>query len=177
MEAESWTCSHFSAKHAVAVQGKYEHAISLSERSGFIKDAAVANELLALYYQSIGEKGMFQDYMSRAYELFANWGAKLKTDLLKSTYGDIIDTHDYGDDAVDTVNPSRVMMTGMATKLTSTVNRGGEDFDDMQQFSNMVAMPIPQSRVGACYGATGYDGDHDFSSVGLDSIGGGRKVS
>ena len=67
-----------------AVRQAYDKAISMSARTGFIPDAALANELAGEYMLRLATPDEYwaRHYLSAAYGLYRTWGAIRKADHL-----------------------------------------------------------------------------------------------
>ena len=62
---------------------KYEQAILLAGRRGLTQLQALANERLAIYMEEIGDIGESLYRFEQAVKLYAEWGAKAKTEMLQ----------------------------------------------------------------------------------------------
>ncbi|NEO85809.1 MAG: AAA family ATPase [Spirulina sp. SIO3F2] len=68
----------------------YDRAIVGAKENQFIQDEALANELAAKFYVAWGKEKIASIYMQEAYYCYARWGAKAKTDHLKSHYPELL---------------------------------------------------------------------------------------
>ncbi|MBC7083373.1 MAG: AAA family ATPase [Firmicutes bacterium] len=64
----------------------YDQAIRSARTYGFIQNAAIASECAARFYFSRGLTDLAQKYIRDAYEGYRTWGARMKTDQLRSQY-------------------------------------------------------------------------------------------
>lgn len=64
----------------------YDTAISTASRSGFIHDAALANERAGAWSLSQDDEFWASSYLSRAHELYLEWGASAKVDQFSRKY-------------------------------------------------------------------------------------------
>lgn len=67
----------------------YDEAITLARKNGYIHEEALANELAAKYYLTIGYDRIAMVYMKEACYLYAIWGANAKVDHLNETYPEL----------------------------------------------------------------------------------------
>jgi tetratricopeptide (TPR) repeat protein len=63
----------------------YAAAVASAENSGFLHDAALANERAALYFAEAGNLAAAQDHARSALSTYANWGAIAKCMQLRET--------------------------------------------------------------------------------------------
>lgn len=68
----------------------FEKAISSASRSGFMQDAALANELCGLFFESCNDQVWARWYLSRAAETYRDWGASTKVAQLLESKGEMI---------------------------------------------------------------------------------------
>ncbi len=68
----------------------YDNAIKSARENEFIQHQALANELAAKFYLEWGKAKVAAAYMQEAYYCYARWGAKAKTDLLETTYPQLL---------------------------------------------------------------------------------------
>jgi hypothetical protein len=68
----------------------FEKAISVASRSGFMQDAALANELCGLFFESCNDQVWARWYLSRAAETYRDWGASTKVAQMLESKGDMI---------------------------------------------------------------------------------------
>lgn len=64
----------------------FRKATTTAGRSGFSQDEALANELAAAHFLANGNFQKASDYLSRAYELYGDWGARGKVKQLEAKY-------------------------------------------------------------------------------------------
>jgi predicted ATPase/signal transduction histidine kinase len=64
----------------------YDQAIAGAKENGYIQEEALANELAAKFYLSLGRKKVAQAYMIEAYYCYSHWGAKAKVKDLEQRY-------------------------------------------------------------------------------------------
>ncbi|MGF1536221.1 MAG: AAA family ATPase [Elainellaceae cyanobacterium] len=69
----------------VAIE-RYDEAIAGAKENGFIQDEALANERAAQFYLNWGKPKLATGYIQAAYQGYARWGAKAKTDDLEKRY-------------------------------------------------------------------------------------------
>ena len=77
--------SRVAGEHLQAVQ-LYEEAISGARRNRFVHDAALANELYAMFWMEQGNERLAGEYMRSARSLYSSWGATAKVSQLQRLY-------------------------------------------------------------------------------------------
>jgi signal transduction histidine kinase len=73
----------------VAAMELYDRAISKAKEQGYIQDEALANELAAEFYFSLGRDKVAQTYLIEAYYTYIRWGATAKVKDLESSYPEV----------------------------------------------------------------------------------------
>ena len=68
------------------VKKAFDKAIATAGKAGFTQDAALANELAAEYFLKIKDDYWPNQYLSRACELYNEWGAAAKVEQIKKVY-------------------------------------------------------------------------------------------
>lgn len=68
----------------------YDLAIQGAGSNGYIQEVALANELAAKFYMSLGKKKIAKVYMSEAHYYYTQWGANAKVNDLEKRYSDLI---------------------------------------------------------------------------------------
>lgn len=68
----------------------YDRAIQHSSEQGYIQEEALANELAAEYYLSLGREKVAKTYMTDAYYGYIRWGANAKVADLEERYPQLI---------------------------------------------------------------------------------------
>ena len=68
----------------------YDHAIENAAAQGYIQEEALANELAAEYYLSLGREKVAKTYMTDAYYGYIHWGANAKVADLEERYPQLI---------------------------------------------------------------------------------------
>ena len=68
----------------------YDKAVLLAKQNGYIHEEALANELAAKYYLTIGFDRIARAYMKEACYLYTIWGAMGKVDHLNETYPELL---------------------------------------------------------------------------------------
>lgn len=68
------------------VRKAYDTAISSSARSGYVHNAAIANEKAALFFEQQGDSFWFEHYMEKAHEKYTQWNAWGKVRQLEMRY-------------------------------------------------------------------------------------------
>jgi serine/threonine protein kinase len=67
-----------------AIENAYAVALAAADASGFLHDAALANERAALYFASTGNADAAQEHALQALSAYANWGALAKCAHIRS---------------------------------------------------------------------------------------------
>ena len=78
-------------KNIEKVKEWFDKGIAAAGRAGFTQDAAIGNELAGEYCLSMGDVFWASHYFTRSYELYSEWGLKIKVDYLKDVRGEYID--------------------------------------------------------------------------------------
>lgn len=68
----------------------YDRAIAAAQAHQFIQDEALANERAAQFYLSWGKPKIAAGYLQDAYNGYARWGARAKTEALERDYPDLL---------------------------------------------------------------------------------------
>ena len=74
----------------VEAMGYYDKAIATAKKHGYINEEALANELAAKFYLSLGKEKIGQVYLIEAYYGYARWGAKAKVEELLQRYPQLL---------------------------------------------------------------------------------------
>lgn len=82
MEAE---LHRIEGRNLEAMQA-YDIAINAAQRSGFLRDEAMACERAARLLQKLGRSIASEGYLRGAYKMYERWGARRKTSMLKSEF-------------------------------------------------------------------------------------------
>lgn len=83
-------CAAAYKKGDFSVKELYDKAIKSAVQSGFIQDAALAYELAGEYFLLYNSKFWAQHYITRAFELYSEWGATAKVDHIRKLRGKYI---------------------------------------------------------------------------------------
>lgn len=65
------------------IKSKFEQAITMSNRAGFVQDGALASELAGEYFVRCGDVFWANFYFTKAVGLYTDWGATAKAEYLK----------------------------------------------------------------------------------------------
>ena len=68
------------------VKEAYDRAIAVSSRTGFLQNAALANERAGIFFLARGDHEWAEMYISKSYQLYADWGAHAKLDQMTVLY-------------------------------------------------------------------------------------------
>ena len=80
-----------SRKRDQDVKAAYDKGIATAGKAGFVQDAALGNELAFEYFRSIGDDYWAEQYLTRACELYYEWGAVAKVQYLKNENASFFD--------------------------------------------------------------------------------------
>ena len=91
-------CLLMQAELLVCIKGKpedvkkaYDKAIATSGKAGFTHDTALGNELAGEYFLKVGDEFWAKEYLTRACELYHEWGALAKMEHLKRMRSGYVD--------------------------------------------------------------------------------------
>lgn len=71
-----------SKKKRERTKALFETAVTTAEANGFLNDEAIACERAALFFEEIGDEGLFTSYVTRSHKLYIQWGATAKAEQL-----------------------------------------------------------------------------------------------
>ncbi|MEM9541252.1 MAG: ATP-binding protein, partial [Cyanobacteria bacterium P01_E01_bin.42] len=94
----------------------YDRAIAGAKANGYIQEEALANELAAEYYNTLGRKNIAKVYMTDAYYGYIRWGAKAKVKDLDQRHPDLISRS-----VQESTLGSQITATTTSTSITSTL--------------------------------------------------------
>jgi predicted ATPase/signal transduction histidine kinase/DNA-binding NarL/FixJ family response regulator/tRNA A-37 threonylcarbamoyl transferase component Bud32 len=115
----------------------YDRAIQHSSEQGYIQEEALANELAAEFYLSLGREKVAKTYMTDAYYGYIRWGANAKVADLEERYPQLIVRMP----EIDTSSGSNYP-TITATSSTSTGSQKALDFDTVMKASLAISGEI-----------------------------------
>ncbi|MCY1061627.1 AAA family ATPase [Nannocystis sp. SCPEA4] len=75
---------------ARAAGDRYDEAIALAQRGGYLHDEALANELAGLAFHARGKTTIARAYVSEAHRAYGRWGATEAMRRLERSYPDLI---------------------------------------------------------------------------------------
>lgn len=75
---------------ARAAADRYDEAIALAQRGGYLHDEALANELAGLSFRAIGKTTIARAYLTEAHRAYGRWGATEAMRRLERSYPDLI---------------------------------------------------------------------------------------
>lgn len=61
----------------------YDEAIAVASKNGYMQDEAIANERASVFFAGLSDHAKALGYESRAYDLYTEWGAKIKVEHLE----------------------------------------------------------------------------------------------
>ncbi len=74
---------------AHAAWERYEEAISLAQRGGYLQDEALANELAGLFFHARGKATIARAYLTEAHRAYGRWGATQAMRRLERAHPDL----------------------------------------------------------------------------------------
>ncbi|XXU48969.1 AAA family ATPase [Sorangium sp. So ce1014] len=75
---------------ARAAGDRYDEAIALAQRGGYLHDEALANELAGLSFRALGKTTLARAYLTEAHRLYGRWGATEAMRRLERAYPDLV---------------------------------------------------------------------------------------
>jgi PAS domain S-box-containing protein len=69
---------------------RYDEAIALAQRGGYVHDEALANELAGLSYRALGKTTVARAYLTEAHRAYGRWGATEAMRRLERSYHDLV---------------------------------------------------------------------------------------
>ena len=94
MEAEFASLSETKNEGFTQTKALYDKAIKSASRSGYLSDAALANELCGEFCARHRDMEWAKHYISRSFELYKTWGCAVKLNLLSEKWGSLIAVSD-----------------------------------------------------------------------------------
>ncbi|WP_437830380.1 AAA family ATPase [Sorangium sp. So ce1153] len=77
---------------ARAAGDRYDEAIALAQRGGYLHDEALANELAGLSFRALGKTTIARTYLTEAHRAYGRWGATEAMRRLERAYPDLVPT-------------------------------------------------------------------------------------
>lgn len=77
-------------KDPVVVQREYDTAIKCAGKLGFKHNQALGNERAGVYFLEQEDEEWASTYLTRAWEIYARWGARAKVRQMEEKYGDLV---------------------------------------------------------------------------------------
>jgi predicted ATPase/class 3 adenylate cyclase/predicted Ser/Thr protein kinase len=68
----------------------FREAVEVAKKNRYILSEATCNEEAALFFEKIGDKTSFQEFMKQAYHDYSQWGATVKIEQLQSLYPQLL---------------------------------------------------------------------------------------
>src|SRR6185369_3321830 len=75
---------------ARAAGDRYDEAIALAQRGGYLHDEALANELAGLSFRALGKTTIARAYLTEAHRAYGRWGATEAMRRLERAYPDLV---------------------------------------------------------------------------------------
>lgn len=101
-------------------QEYYEKAVQEAHANGFIQEEALACELAARFYESLGFDNIQKSYITKAISGYSQWGAKAKAEQLEQQYADLISPgffHPVSFENENTTDPSVTATTSQVQSI------------------------------------------------------------
>ncbi|WP_437625970.1 AAA family ATPase [Sorangium sp. So ce1151] len=76
--------------NAHAAWDRYDEAIALAQRGGYLHDEALANELAGLSFRALGKTTVACAYLTKAHRAYGRWGATEAMRRLERAYPDLV---------------------------------------------------------------------------------------
>ncbi|WP_437711811.1 AAA family ATPase [Sorangium sp. So ce448] len=76
--------------NAHAAADRYDEAIALAQRGGYLHDEALANELAGLSFRALGKTTIARAYLTEAHRAYGRWGATEVMRRLERAYPDLV---------------------------------------------------------------------------------------
>jgi PAS domain S-box-containing protein len=76
--------------NARAAGDRYDEAIALAQRGGYLHDEALANELAGLSFRALGKTTVARAYLTEAHRAYGRWGATEAMRRLERAYPDLV---------------------------------------------------------------------------------------
>ncbi|WP_437982107.1 AAA family ATPase [Sorangium sp. So ce117] len=73
-----------------AAGDRYDEAIALAQRGGYLHDEALANELAGLFFRALGKTTIARAYLTEAHRAYGRWGAPCAMRRLERAYPDLV---------------------------------------------------------------------------------------
>ncbi|WP_437325384.1 AAA family ATPase [Sorangium sp. So ce381] len=73
-----------------AAGDRYDEAIALAQRGGYLHDEALANELAGLSFRALGKTTIARAYLTEAHRAYGRWGATEAMRRLERAYPDLV---------------------------------------------------------------------------------------
>lgn len=112
----------------------YDRAIAGAKEFRYLQDEAIANELAAEFYFSIGKNIIAQAYLTEAYYTYIRWGANAKVKHLESQYSDF-----FSQIFVRSTREINVMRTSTSTTGTDST---ALDLDSVRKASQSISSEL-----------------------------------
>ncbi|MDI1450438.1 AAA family ATPase [Polyangium sp. 6x1] len=74
----------------LAAWNRYDEAIALAQRGGYLHDEALANELAGLSFHALGKTTVARAYLTEAHRAYRRWGATEAMRRLERSYPDLV---------------------------------------------------------------------------------------
>lgn len=98
----------------------YEKAVKLASDNDYIQDQALANELAAKFFISIGNEKIAKVYMEEALYCYTLWGASAKINQLKKLYPKILNFYRINGECIENVAVTLEKKTSASSAILDT---------------------------------------------------------
>jgi predicted ATPase/signal transduction histidine kinase/tRNA A-37 threonylcarbamoyl transferase component Bud32 len=127
--------------HMETAISAYHSAIAGARKNGFIRDEAVANELLARYYIKQGHQQAAEGYLRAAHYLFYRWGAQRKVKQMEEQYPQLFRT------VAEQIEGSTTTKSHSGTTPSNVVDLATLDLDSVMRASRAISGEIVLSQL------------------------------
>ena len=125
----------------------YDKAIAGAKENKYIQEEALANELAAKFYLDWGKEKIARTYLIDAYDCYAQWGAKAKTEDLEQRYPELLKPILQRDRASFTSGTSLSKFTSHAQTATVGNISSILDFSSLLKASQTLSGEIELDRL------------------------------
>jgi len=134
---------------------KFDEAISNAKRAGFLQDAAVANELCGEFFHRLGDDFWPQVYLTKAHDLYTDWGAKGKANQLVTRRNS----------AIKNRNENRPRNSGVRTPKVGLATTTVKKMGSVECFSSLRESTLRGDSVNSLKSPSGHGGSFESTSV------------
>ena len=121
---EAEFAASFKPKHQEFIKRRFDLAIAVASKAGFVNDSALANELAGENFLRSGDDHWSSFYFSRALSLYKEWGAQAKAEQLVNTKGGsvVFETNETRSQQLGVLSERYKTWTSSRSLMSSSVN-------------------------------------------------------